>query len=245
VFPYLLLARHLQEGVPVYGLSFPADSTVDSVQKLAEKHINAMRQAQPAGPYRLAGHSFGGLVAYEMAVQLNRNGESVEFLGLIDSFRPDPSRDLTDEIPEILGLLLQGDDDLHAHQDDNPEHALEMAQHVGQLLEQCKRMNLLPKHLSLEQVQERLRIYRKCIQAVQQYDAPPLSAPLYLFAVQDSSEQDRGWSPLVRGQLHIEVVDGTHTSMIQMPHVRRLAEAMSVALDQVEERKVFSMSSSQ
>jgi len=243
VFPYLLLARHLQEGVPVYGLPFPADSTVDSVQKLAEKHINAMRQAQPAGPYRLAGHSFGGVVAYEMAVQLNRNGESVEFLGLIDSFRPDPSRDLTDEIPEILGLLLQADDDLHAHPDDNPRHALEMAKHVGQLQERCERMNLLPKHLSLEQVQERLRIYRKCIQAVQQYDAPPLSAPLYLFAVQDSSEQDRGWSPLVRGQLHIEVVDGTHVSMIQMPHVRRLAQAMSGALDQAE-RKVFSMISS-
>jgi hypothetical protein len=32
--------------------------------------------------------------------------------------------------------------------------------------------------------------------------------------------------------------------MIQMPHEQRLAEAMSVALDQVEERKVFSMRSS-
>jgi thioesterase domain-containing protein len=140
---------------------------------------------------------------------------------------------------------LQADDDLHAHPDNNARHALEMARHVGELLEQCKRMNLLQKHLSLEQVQVRLRIYRKCIQAAQQYDAPPLSAPLNLFAVQDSSEQDRGWSPLVCGQLHIEVVDGTHASMIQMTHVRRLAEAMSVALDQVEERKVFSMSSSQ
>ncbi|MEZ6117503.1 MAG: thioesterase domain-containing protein [Pirellulaceae bacterium] len=40
---------------------------------------------QPCGPYRLAGWSFGGLVAYEMARQLKANGHEVSELVIIDS----------------------------------------------------------------------------------------------------------------------------------------------------------------
>lgn len=37
---------------------------------LATRLIKVMRQAQPEGPYRLAGWSFGGVLAYEIAQQL-------------------------------------------------------------------------------------------------------------------------------------------------------------------------------
>jgi hypothetical protein len=51
-------------------------------------HIAAMRGAQPRGPYRLGGFCNGGLLAYEMARQLERDGEQIDFLGLLSPSEP-------------------------------------------------------------------------------------------------------------------------------------------------------------
>jgi thioesterase domain-containing protein len=44
-----------------------------------------IRRIQPTGPYRLLGTSFGGLIAFELALQLRAAGEAVDFLGLLDT----------------------------------------------------------------------------------------------------------------------------------------------------------------
>jgi thioesterase domain-containing protein len=52
----------------------------------AGRHVAAaIRQLQPAGPYRLAGYSFGALVALETAHQLRAGGETVDALFLIEA----------------------------------------------------------------------------------------------------------------------------------------------------------------
>lgn len=55
---------------------------------LATRLLSAMRSVQPHGPYRLAGWSFGGLLAYEIAIQLEGMDEEVEFIGLLDTYMP-------------------------------------------------------------------------------------------------------------------------------------------------------------
>jgi amino acid adenylation domain-containing protein len=55
---------------------------------LAAIHLAELRAVQPHGPWRLAGYSFGGLVAFEMAQQLRRAGETVELLFLLDPMQP-------------------------------------------------------------------------------------------------------------------------------------------------------------
>ncbi|MBL9210227.1 MAG: amino acid adenylation domain-containing protein, partial [Opitutaceae bacterium] len=59
-----------------------------SVGDLARQHVARIRKVQPEGPYRLAGFSFGGLVALEMARQLRQDGERVDFLLLLDPMLP-------------------------------------------------------------------------------------------------------------------------------------------------------------
>jgi thioesterase domain-containing protein len=44
---------------------------------------------QPHGPYRLGGYSFGGNVAFEMAVQLQAAGEQVEPVLMLDTHVPE------------------------------------------------------------------------------------------------------------------------------------------------------------
>ena len=53
------------------------------MKRLAGHILTEIRQLQPSGPYRLGGYSFGGLLALEVAQQLNAAGESVEALFLI------------------------------------------------------------------------------------------------------------------------------------------------------------------
>ncbi len=82
------LAQRLDPGFPVYGLDLNDAAHVPNVEALAAYHLRRMRAVQPRGPYRIAGYSYGGLVAYEVARQLLGENESVTFLGLIDTYTP-------------------------------------------------------------------------------------------------------------------------------------------------------------
>ncbi|HKE67281.1 MAG TPA: thioesterase domain-containing protein [Micromonosporaceae bacterium] len=58
---------------------------VVGVERMAELIVCAIRRVQPAGPYRLGGYSFGGLIALETAQQLRAAGEAVDALFLIEA----------------------------------------------------------------------------------------------------------------------------------------------------------------
>jgi surfactin synthase thioesterase subunit len=82
------------------------NSSGPTIPEMAAHYVTRMREVQPAGPYRLLGSSFGGLVVFELALQLERMGEEVEFLGLIDTEPPDvrwrPEAAAPSEVPEDL-----------------------------------------------------------------------------------------------------------------------------------------------
>jgi thioesterase domain-containing protein/acyl carrier protein len=92
VLAYAPLARHLGSDQPFYAFQAPGlevgQQPLDSVEQMSACYLAALRQAQPQGPYRLAGHSFGGLVAYEMARQLREQGYAVSLLALLDTPAP-------------------------------------------------------------------------------------------------------------------------------------------------------------
>ena len=50
----------------------------------AARYATDLVRAQPSGPYYLAGYSFGGICAYEIARQLTRDGHEVAFTGVVD-----------------------------------------------------------------------------------------------------------------------------------------------------------------
>jgi len=72
-------------GIEARGLDGHAEP-FDNIEDMARFYVGEVRRIQPQGPYLLAGFSFGGLVALEMAQLLRREGETVEFLALLDSF---------------------------------------------------------------------------------------------------------------------------------------------------------------
>ncbi len=56
-----------------------------TLDAMIESYMAAIRSVQPSGPYALIGHSFGGLVAFEITRQLEAAGETVERLVMIDT----------------------------------------------------------------------------------------------------------------------------------------------------------------
>lgn len=57
----------------------------DSVEAIAAEFLSRMKAIQPKGPYLLAGGCEGGIVAFEMALQLQQAGEEIALLGQLDT----------------------------------------------------------------------------------------------------------------------------------------------------------------
>ncbi|HIA01081.1 MAG TPA: non-ribosomal peptide synthetase, partial [Myxococcales bacterium] len=91
VLSWHALALRLGHQQSVYGLQsvglFDGVEAQDEVESMARRYVLAVRQVQKQGPYRLAGYSFGGLVAFEMARQLQAVGEQSSLL-LLDAPSP-------------------------------------------------------------------------------------------------------------------------------------------------------------
>lgn len=106
VLRWLPALRSLGCDQPCYGLQPPgmdwSSVGCTTVPEMAAHYLAEVKSAQPKGPYRLLGASFGGLVAFEMALRLQKGGESVEFLGIVDT---NPSTCLFDGKADISDPL--------------------------------------------------------------------------------------------------------------------------------------------
>ncbi|KAG0198376.1 hypothetical protein BGX28_008193, partial [Mortierella sp. GBA30] len=88
-WPYIGLAKHLHLEQPLYGLQARGldgkSPLAGSVEEMTLDYIDQIRKIQPHGPYHLLGWSFGGTVAHNIAVQLEKQGEQVPLLVIMDS----------------------------------------------------------------------------------------------------------------------------------------------------------------
>ncbi|WP_432760418.1 amino acid adenylation domain-containing protein [Pseudomonas entomophila] len=109
VFDYEPLARQLEGRRRVYGLQcrmlLDRDWQDDSLQGMAIDYAQYIRQKQPQGPYLLLGWSLGGTLAVLVAEELRRQGQVVDFLGLVDSFIPGQGISQVSDAEELRGFL--------------------------------------------------------------------------------------------------------------------------------------------
>jgi thioesterase domain-containing protein/acyl carrier protein len=236
VMPYGELAGLVDQDVPVYGLAGmgieAADSPLRSIEALAAQYVQDIRRVQPSGPYRLSGWSVGGLIAYEMALQLIRGGEAVEFVGMIDTFTPAALADV--DIVDDLAILREYVRGEMQEVDETVFEEIAQIEDVAVVVERCKQAGWLPAELGVEQVRGFLDRHRILSQASRTYRPQPLPMPVHLLAADDLPGQDpsRGWAAMMGEQVHITRIGGTHQSMMEQPLVERLAAAISQLLRQ-------------
>ena len=103
------LAQHLGPDQPFYALapySFDGSGVLPTVEEMAAAHIRLVRSIQPQGPYLLGGFCNGGLVAYEMARQLEEQGQRVDHLVLVEPAYPPVLHALARGVMRRVGALL-------------------------------------------------------------------------------------------------------------------------------------------
>jgi thioesterase domain-containing protein len=89
---YLELSRQLNNGFSCWGIR--PDPLVNytpqnlTIEETAKKYVQKIKNVQSRGPYHIAAWSYGGRIAFEMVLQLERMGEAVAGLTLIDSLGP-------------------------------------------------------------------------------------------------------------------------------------------------------------
>lgn len=97
------LAMLLNNTLTVYGFH-PPDLVAYSlyVKETAMIALQAIKSLQQEGPYYLGGYSYGGIIAFELANLLEKQGDKVAFLGLIDTYPPGPRL----EAPPLTRLII-------------------------------------------------------------------------------------------------------------------------------------------
>lgn len=88
VLVFVNLAKYLVNERPFYALrarGFGSDEEpFGSFDEMVDAYATAIRRVQPSGPYAIAGYSYGGAVAFEIAKALEAQGERVPFVGIFN-----------------------------------------------------------------------------------------------------------------------------------------------------------------
>lgn len=231
------VASLLRGDRPIYGLQPHGldgkQQPLDSIEKMAAAYIAEVRRKQPRGPYHLGGICLGGVVAYEMAQQLEVSGEEVALLALIDCFAPGQLQylrtrsNLAEYLDRHLGeaLMRRGLARLR--------YLARWTFNGGVLLSRAlgwrDNSSLARATRNLAKVHTR---------AILSYQPKPYPGKITQFMCSDGAfrcYEDRrlAWSTMGNGGFELHIVPGDHLTMVEEPHVASLAGQIQHCLDRV------------
>ena len=201
------------------------------VKEVASYYLEALREIQPAGPYLLGGSSFGGVVAFEMARQLEAQDQKVALLAFFDSPSPDQIKGKFDDENAFLSSLIH---------DLVPEalssfNQLDPPERIAFVVEQMKRMQKLPAEASLTLATRMLRVWRSDLEALTHYVPETYGGRALFFRARQRDKglpqfPERLWIELASEGLEVQVASGGHVTMFEPPHVESLAARFQVRL---------------
>ncbi len=224
------LAGFLDPSIPFVGLrAFGSDGGIEideSIEAMATRYLRAIRQYQPIGPYRLAGYSGGGLVAYEILRQLRDIGEDADELIFLDTIAPHMSRrPLT--FLEKLWMARKWDlkfalEWLERRQARGASQA--RTEQIKLLLEKGKP---LPDDLIGQ------RMANAFVAAQNNYETPHLKTSVKLLKAKHAGTlfiaagPQLGWEKYVNGPIDVQEFDCDHFTMMAEPAIAEVGEILN------------------
>jgi acyl-coenzyme A synthetase/AMP-(fatty) acid ligase/thioesterase domain-containing protein len=198
-------ARGLGQDQPTWALQSPVlegrGLPDRSVESIARKHIAALRKVQPNGPYQLAGHSFGGLVAFEMAHQLTDAGHEVRLLAVLDSFPPNPAD----------------------HPEPEPASLVQRVRTTAGLALTALR--------STPGGDQHWRFYNQSGDLGRRYRGRPWGGRAVVVVAQTPEKEQRSrWFPFITGPVRLVEISGDHLTMTRLPWANEVANVLAEAL---------------
>jgi thioesterase domain-containing protein len=210
---------------------------------MATHYIEALRGVQREGPYLLCGWSLGGVVAFEMAQQLRRQGNAVALLALIDSRAPDPRLlDIASDDATLL-INLARDIGLEIAMDDLRELGPE--EQLNYFLGRGQKDQIIPIDFDLLQISRLFNVYKTNVRAWRNYKPEVYASRILLFRASEMAEKldssdlpddpTLGWGRFSLEPVEVRAVPGNHTSMIAEPNVQFLADELKRCISKAHE----------
>jgi thioesterase domain-containing protein len=242
VAAFAALAAALDPDQPVLGLQprglAPGQVPHTSVQAAARAHLAALLRQVPSGPIHLLGHSFGGWIAFEMALQLRALGRTPASVTLVDTDPPTgpkaPEYSHLDALLHLIELFeLRGPSLALRREDLEMRHA---GAQVALLHERLVATGMMPARMTPEDLARIHGVFATCLRTPY---APggPLDVPVFLVQARDPKFSDAHnlarqrdlaaqWAPWAP-RMTPWSGPGDHLSILQPPHVAQLAHRIS------------------
>jgi len=202
---YMPLEKHLTVDCPIYGLQDlgleKATLPYNSLEEIASDYIKAMQRVQKQGPYTLCGFSFGGVLAVEIARQLGNKGEQLNPLILFDAWAKLP---VSYREEATLKKVLS--------------EQIPFLKAEPHLLELCwKRINLFFNY-RMSEVHQKIILFK----------AKKLSS--FLSIDNHFNNDFNYWNAYASSGMDVHLINGSHETFLQEPHVRAIAEKLKLIL---------------
>jgi amino acid adenylation domain-containing protein len=229
------LATGLSPDQPVFGLQARGlngiDEPFDNMEDIAAYYVAEILEQNPRGPYNLAGYSFGGIVAFEMAKQLKEMGRDVNMLAIFDT-NADNSDNFDDwmrrmgkkfkrQFPKLKFILRSF----------RKYPAETLSYQFNFLKNKCIRVlagaGVIKKYAEV-QLDHAGKINQKHDSAFDKYKLTPYNGTIDLFRVKSrmyylDDPVYLGWKPLALQGLNIHEITGDHKTFLLPPNVQELS----------------------
>ncbi|KAF9943889.1 hypothetical protein BGZ70_005306, partial [Mortierella alpina] len=208
---YRGLAEYLHAEQPLYGLQARGldgkSPLASSMEEMTLEYLDHIRKIQPQGPYHLLGWSFGGVVALNMAAELQSRGESVPLLVIMDTTfenveEEETGPDIHLKYNEYLARLVR-----HSASDD----ALALKRTVEPILVNNIRLARATK--------------------------PPVYSGdiVFLRAIAREKAIDPAcWGPYLRGNIEMHDVDCAHVEMDMPEHIAVIGRIVAAWIEKLQ-----------
>jgi len=246
-----ILTHLLGKDRPLYGFQARGSDGIQlprtQIEDMAACYVKEMQTIQHKGPYFLAGFCFGGLVAYEMAQQLQAQGQKVALLALLDAFSPKiriqqrpksrsaRASNILKEMEKLnfIGKITYISGKIKGRVNRIKEQSLQQLKDIACDL-------YISQGWSLPHLLRHHYLLKTNAQASYDYVPKVYSGKVTLFRCtrQDSQFAHKplllGWDKLATGGVDLQEIEGFHDTMLREPTVQIVAQKLKTCLNKAQ-----------
>jgi thioesterase domain-containing protein len=259
---FIQFAGLLDERQPVYGIQLPEVSEMDtdsiSIEAIAAKYVADLLEQDPDGPYAFAGYSIGGLIAVEMAKQLEARGKKVTLLCLFDTIAYTkeaagstvPVNAIRKKQMEFYAKLTRMAHTLY-YKIDNNIYLLKLDTRSAIRSKRNMLLRRIKNFFRIRQSPEQQpevqpfwkEIQKMSLAAYEKYKLTPYDGNITLFRTKRrtfyfADPKSLGWRPYAKA-VKVYETEGNHYTMFHPSHCTHLAKQVQQCLDGCEDNRDY------
>jgi amino acid adenylation domain-containing protein len=243
--------EHLHPDQPIYGLQARGldgnAPIVETIEELASNYINEILENNPDGPYALAGYSFGGLVAFEMARQLKAMNKEVKALIIFDTYADAANAKHTRTVATFqrtrIAIMRAAYDIATFIKNPYAKIRYEQEELKTRLHKPYRRIKGWIEGKEKDLFYYKYKIEETNLKAKSKYLMHQYDGIIELFrATERTYYQDDhlylGWKPYAKEGVRVHEIPGEHNKIFLPPNVDELARKLQLCLDNAVQKQI-------